>query len=336
VSDFDKNDRALLDLARDAAEPTSADRARVRAALAARLGAAAGLGTAAGLGASAKAAAAAGAGGGGSGATAAGVAVKGGLLATTKLIGTAILVSAGVAGGAVAVHHARRAPVAAIVAAPQAQGRVASPRRSAPAVADVAPSLPDPPEAPSEPVPEARERADISRRGVALPLRPSSPAPRAAIRDVRAAERSPTASPPEAPPAAEHREAEAPQPPLPAAREHVDRPTQPIAPTARSSLADEARLVREGVAAMRAGNPARAVVLFDAHARAYPHGVLAVEREAERALALAELDRPAVARAALAEFLRAHPDSPLIATVRQRLRALDAAGAGATSGQPPR
>jgi hypothetical protein len=132
----------------------------------------------------------------------------------------------------------------------------------------------------------------------------------------------------------ERRDAETPQRRIPAERAHVERSTEPPAPApaTRGGLADEARLVRDGVAAMRAGHPGLAVVLFDAHARAYPHGVLAVEREAERALALAELDRPAVARAALSEFMRAHPDSPLIATVRQRLRTLEATGAGNPAG----
>jgi len=89
------------------------------------------------------------------------------------------------------------------------------------------------------------------------------------------------------------------------------------------ALADEARLVRDGVAALRAGQPGRALALFDAHAALYPGGVLAEERAAERALALADLGHAADARAAAAEFLRAHPTSPLAARLRERIHALD-------------
>ena len=89
------------------------------------------------------------------------------------------------------------------------------------------------------------------------------------------------------------------------------------------TLADEARLVHEGVAALRAGEASRALTLFDAHAALYPRGALAEERAAERVLALADLGRAAEARAAADEFLRAHPASPLAARVRARVRALD-------------
>jgi len=93
--------------------------------------------------------------------------------------------------------------------------------------------------------------------------------------------------------------------------------------TATPALAIEARLVHDGVAALRAGQPARALALFDAHAISYPQGVLAEERAAERVLALAQLGRLADAHAAADEFLRAHRASPLAARLRKRLRALD-------------
>jgi len=88
-------------------------------------------------------------------------------------------------------------------------------------------------------------------------------------------------------------------------------------------VADETRLVHDGVRALHEGQPACALSLLDAHAHFYPHGVLAEEREAERALALAELGRLAEARAVGAAFLHAHPGSPLGARLRQRIPGID-------------
>jgi hypothetical protein len=98
------------------------------------------------------------------------------------------------------------------------------------------------------------------------------------------------------------------------------------------TLADEARLVRDGVAALRARDPARALALFDKHGALYPAGPLAEECAAERALALAELGRVGEARLASEAFLAAHPASPFAARLRERLRALDLQREGAPSG----
>jgi hypothetical protein len=95
----------------------------------------------------------------------------------------------------------------------------------------------------------------------------------------------------------------------------------PIVP-APPAVADEAGLVHAGVVARRSGRPARALELFDLHARTYPQGVLAEERDVERALALDDLGRAAEARAAIDEFLQAHPASPLAARLLERARLL--------------
>jgi outer membrane protein assembly factor BamD (BamD/ComL family) len=111
----------------------------------------------------------------------------------------------------------------------------------------------------------------------------------------------------------------------PAPRQIARRTSIPKAPSSasvRPTLADEARLVHDGVAALRAGDPARALALFDAHGALYPGGALAEECAAERALALAELGRDDEARAAAHQFLSAHPTSPLAARLRERLRML--------------
>jgi Flp pilus assembly protein TadD len=98
----------------------------------------------------------------------------------------------------------------------------------------------------------------------------------------------------------------------------------PVIPT--PTVANEARLIHEALVALQSEQPARALALFDAHALLYPHGVLAEEREAERALALAELGRTAEAREAIEQFLRLHPASPLAPRLRERERLLDHAG----------
>src|SRR4029079_3120731 len=133
------------------------------------------------------------------------------------------------------------------------------------------------------------------------------PAPR---HEPRRNEASPIKAPPheapsEAPPAAT-----TPPPALetPAATTAASDPCAP-AQTSQSGVAGEARLVTDGVRARRSGRSACALSLLDAHARVFPDGVLAEERDAERALALAALGRTAEARTAATAFLRKYPAS---------------------------
>jgi hypothetical protein len=88
------------------------------------------------------------------------------------------------------------------------------------------------------------------------------------------------------------------------------------APATMTTVQAEMRLVRTGVEALHAGDPTRALALFDEHARAYPNGVLAEERAGERVLALCDLGRATEARAAAAAFLQAHARAPLAERVR--------------------
>jgi len=81
-------------------------------------------------------------------------------------------------------------------------------------------------------------------------------------------------------------------------------------------LAREARLVKDGVIALRSGDAAHALALFDEHARTYPNGVLADDRAVERVIALCDLGRLAEARAAAHDFLTSKPSSPLAARMR--------------------
>jgi hypothetical protein len=76
------------------------------------------------------------------------------------------------------------------------------------------------------------------------------------------------------------------------------------------------RLVGAAVDALHKGDPARALVLLDEHARSYANGVLAEERAGERVIALCDLGRVAEARSAATDFLRAHAHAPLAGRVR--------------------
>ncbi len=314
MTELDEQARALLDLARDAHDPCDDDRVRVRAALAARLGAVGGLGLAASLGSSAKAAAVAGAGGGlGAGAT--GSAVAGGMLAM-KLIGAAVVVASAVGGGAAAVHHARHAPVATVTASARSSaGRYEAPAMTPPGVSPAASARSEEPTL----LPDGCDRCvETAERGQAPP----------------AAHTATETSSPVAPP--ERREGTIAHLPEGVGRS-AGKTAPPLTPAlpalaALPTLADEARLFQDGVTALRAGQPARALALFDGHALIYPDGALAEERAAERVLALADLRRTTEAHAAAEEFLRAHPASPLAARLRERLRQLDARNTESPSG----
>ncbi len=295
MSDLDEAGRALIALADDAHDPTDMDRARVRAALTRRLGAAAGLGlgTVAGVGSTAKAAAGAGTVASAGGAT---TAVAGSALAM-KLMGivaitTAVGVGAGIKIGRRSVEPGAAAKIS----------EVHTRRIAAPLPAPAPPPLPAPALAP------AREQSTIEEVPPARPI--VQPAPR---HEPRRNEASPIKAPPnEAPPAAT-----TPPPALeaPAATTAASDPCAP-APASRSGVAGEARLVTDGVRALRSGRSACALSLLDAHARVFPDGVLAEERDAERALALAALGRTAEARTAATAFLRKYPASPLGARLR--------------------
>jgi hypothetical protein len=204
--------------------------------------------------------------------------------------------------GATAIHRARHARVASRAVAAEAAPR--SPHRS-PAVVAAAPARSE-----VSPPPEVSAPPEVPPPQVAPP--PRTPAPAAHEPKVTAPARAPGRSARLGTPA--------------------DRPCTakeagggPLPPRSSPAVADEARLIHDGVVALRSGDPARALAVFDTHALLYPRGVLSEERDAERALALADLGRAADARAAVERFLRAHPTSPLAARLQERLRLLDQA-----------
>jgi hypothetical protein len=304
MSDLTPDDRALLDLARGGHDPGSADRDRVRGALAVQLGVAAGL-----------ASTSAGAVGG---ASVAGGVLSGAGLVAAKVIGAVIIVCAASAGG-VAVYRGAGTSLAPPSSPPSS---VAGERRGAPAAVAlpiVESHLPYVPSAaaasPAEPTP---------RHAITLASVERTPSPSAKVQvreETRAlASRSAGAT-------AEDVAAMNPAPPdtagpasaapggtdvaEPAAASPAVVSTASPSSIAATTLRAETELIRGGLAALHEGDPARALALFDEHARRFPTGVLADERDVERVTALCDLGRSAEARAVVSSFLRRRPDAPL-------------------------
>ncbi len=246
--------KALLELARDADDPSDAPRERVRHRLAAQLGAGAGLTASATATTSAAS----------SGACVTSV-VTTPSLATVGLFAAKIVAIAafavGAGAGAGAIYRSAFRPV-----------RV--PADSNALAASALSGSPTPPQGPA-----IMNRGDVP---VAIP---------------------------QAAPIVEMKPSVAPH----ASQNKVLLPT---VVTSVSRLEEEMRIVRAGDAALRSGNAASALALFDQHARDFPHGVLVEERAADRVLALCALGRELEASADAERFLRDKPNAPLAAKVR--------------------
>ena len=102
----------------------------------------------------------------------------------------------------------------------------------------------------------------------------------------------------------------------PAAPKHSSKvaPAEP----AEGALTVETRLVSDARTAARAGDSSRALALLEQHARRFPGGVLAEERDAERAVLLCTSGRTGEGRTRAARFFRDYPKSALGANVRAR------------------
>jgi hypothetical protein len=113
-------------------------------------------------------------------------------------------------------------------------------------------------------------------------------------------------------------EAERPQPPSskPKRPETAAPENEPPRVTA-SALQQETRALAAVQQALRDGQPENALELLESQERAFPNGLLQAERAAARVLALCAGHRVIAARAAAAEFLRNHPESPIANRVRQ-------------------
>lgn len=277
MNDLLPDDAALLDLARDGHEPTRSDRARVRAALVAKLGVGTGLAMTASTSTATTSAT------GTVGPTAPSAATAG---FAAKAWGVVAFVAV-VGGGGALAYRATQRPNTASAAL-----------RLPPAVRPTEPSAPP---APMEPPPAVSP--------LAVP-RLTTPKPLDGTSDIPAARSAPRekARPNAAPIGAA------------AVTTRVETSLNPSSPDTLpplnpTTLEAETRLARAGIAALRGGNPAGALDLFDEHARSYPNGALAEERAAERIAALCDLDRVDEANRAAAAFIREHPSSPLVARV---------------------
>jgi hypothetical protein len=302
MSDLNAEDRALLDLARDGHEPTYGDRARVRLALLLRLGVGTGLaGTTA---ATSKAAS---------------------VLVLTKVVAAIAVAGAIGSTGVVTyrmMHPARGPVVAASPSSPQPTGARAPGRGEASDTAqtDLTDRVTQPQPAPENTPAANAARPSSDESTLAMPRAKRIAEP---IANRSAALASPLAEWPADPPSVPPQEAviappDAPRTSVAIASPDAPRssgaPSPPLPPT---TLEAETRLVRSGVAALHAGDAARALALFEEHARVFPAGALAEERAAERVVALGDLRRCDEARAAASDFLRDHPHSPLAARVRE-------------------
>jgi hypothetical protein len=105
----------------------------------------------------------------------------------------------------------------------------------------------------------------------------------------------------------------------------------PSAPPAE----DELSMLRRAHAALRGGQPARALSIAGEHAKAHPRGVLSQEREVIAIEALQRLGRHAEARARGELFLRAFSKSSHARRVRTILGAQSGAPEPAPGAQAP-
>lgn len=92
--------------------------------------------------------------------------------------------------------------------------------------------------------------------------------------------------------------------------------SQPRAVAKPEEPADELALVSAMQLALRSGNAAQALALANEHARRFPGGALAQEREGARAIAHCQLAVPASRPAILANFEQRYARSPYAARVR--------------------
>jgi hypothetical protein len=87
--------------------------------------------------------------------------------------------------------------------------------------------------------------------------------------------------------------------------------------SATDTVGEEAALLRTAHGALARGDGSAAMVSLHEHARRFPRGALAEEREAAKVLALCAQGRATEARASAAAFVATNPRSPFAAQVRR-------------------
>jgi hypothetical protein len=304
--------RSIVDAARAGEDPTEADLARVRGRLFAHLGVGLAAGGSAALVSSsvAEAAATTAAVTKGAAATAAASAT-----ATTAAIGaasgaattTAVTSAAGSLGFFAQLGAATKVGIA-VLALGGASTVIVATRApdGAPQAVEASPRVEE----------EARPRATDPR-----PPTPSAAEPHAEAAPAEAAPAPPPVVEP-APPAA---------PAEPAAPKRASSADAAPRAEAPDPLIEETALIGRAQSALAAGDHVQALAILDDHARRFPRGVLAQEREGARWVALCSSGQAGRVRGAVSSFLAKNPSSPLA----PRLRAACGISAeGAAEGRP--
>lgn len=107
--------------------------------------------------------------------------------------------------------------------------------------------------------------------------------------------------------------------PTPTASAVAPVKSSPIAASPSASvdpLTSENELIARAQQALASGQPGQALAALDEHARRFPTGALAYEREAARAVALCRAGRTSEGRAAAAPFVAHDPDSPIAQRIK--------------------
>lgn len=102
----------------------------------------------------------------------------------------------------------------------------------------------------------------------------------------------------------------------PAAKRPNRRPRVAEAPVAADTFAEEVALLASARAALGSGDAKQAITTLSSHAKRFPRGKLAREREVSWITALCALGRDDEAKRRAADFLRRDSDSPHAAKVR--------------------
>jgi hypothetical protein len=297
MSELSPGARDVLDRTRSAHDPTPADRARVRAALAAAIAGTAG------------AAGAAGAAPGGAASGAAGSAVvAGSAFPTAKLVVVAVLTCGAALGGGIALRGGDQVaqPAPSLVR----PGPDAAARRELTPPAPVIDADPAPRESPPATVPD---ETGLDKESIApRPARPRGATSRRAAQDPPAAGNAAAAAPAPAGVAPARGPVIA---PVPSTRAD-SRPPAGSSGTA-ASLAAEAALLQRAAIALRRGDHAAALSLAGQHAARFPHSALDLERDALRAMALCQSGRLADGSALARQVARRAPSLPLASRVRR-------------------
>ncbi len=110
------------------------------------------------------------------------------------------------------------------------------------------------------------------------------------------------------------------EPLVPARPEPQSRPSSSAKGEGARSIQSELELIRGAQKHLHRNDARAALALLSEHARRFPSGALAEEREASRVFALCQLGDAAGARSLAERFVRRSPNSPFVERVRASCR----------------